>query len=198
MPDRRRHDEGGTYKGGKVMKTGMAWTAAAALLVLAACSRREEPDMNIPGAELNRQTGVLTSRQGIQLNTTSAIGGCLSPEDARRPPSAFPPEQRRQIVACFNSQTADQLNPQLPRQVDQITRLDRLSADGPVLTYYYTVSRSAASLGPTAGQQIEAGIRRMACSQAPIRQTIEMGGAYAYRYVDNQGASIHAFRIDAC
>ena len=180
------------------MKTGMAWTAVAALLALAACSRREEPEMNIPGAELNRQTGVLTTKQGIQLNTTSAIGGCLSPEDAQRPPSAFPPEQRRQIVACFNAQTAEQLNPQLPRQVDEITRLDRLSADGPVLTYHYTVSRSAASLGSTAPQQIESGIRRMACSQAAMRQTMQMGGAYAYRYVDNQGALIHSFRIDAC
>lgn len=180
------------------MKTRMACTAAVVVLALVACSRREDPEINIPNAEYNRQTGVITTKQGVQFNATSAVGSCLSPGDARRPPSDFTPEQRRQVVACFNAQTAEQLNPQLPRQIDPITRLDRLSAAGPVLTYYYTVSRSAASLGPNVGQQIESGIRRMACSQAPMRQSMEMGGSYKYRYVDNQGQLIHEFTVETC
>jgi hypothetical protein len=31
-----------------------------------------------------------------------------------------------------------------------------------------------------------------------MRQTLQMGGAYAYRWVDNQGTLIHQMRIDAC
>jgi hypothetical protein len=179
------------------MKTATGWVAGAALLVLAACSRRE-PDMNIAGAEYNQQTGILSTKEGLQLNATSAVGGCMSQEDARRPPSDFTPERRGQLLSCLNNQTVRQVSPQLPRQLDAITSWDRISADGPVTTYHYTISRPASSLGPNAGQQLETMVRRTVCAQGPMRQTIEFGGAFVYRYDDNQGSLVHQFRIDAC
>lgn len=185
-------------EGDKAMKTGMACMALVAVVALAACSKREDPNFNIPGAEYNNQSGVLTTKEGIQLNATSATNTCVSPGDAQRPAASFSPEERLRIVSCFNTQTAAQLNPQLPRQVDQITRLDRISAEGPLLTYYYTVSAPAASLGPNAGQRIEAGTSRMVCSQPGVRQSLEMGRIYAYRYVDSQGQLIHSFRLSSC
>ncbi len=177
------------------MKTGMLLTAGAALLA-GACSRGEENET--PAVQFNQQTGVATTKQGIQANGLSAAGNCLSPSDMQRPPSDFSPEQRREIVGCMNAALAAQINPQLPRQIDELTRLDRIEATGPTITYHYTVLRSASSLPPNAGQQIEAGGRRLVCAQAAMRQTLQMGGAYAYRYVDNQGAMIHQFRVDAC
>lgn len=176
------------------MKMRMLLTAGAGLLVIAACSRTEEPGVP-PGVQFNKQTGVVTTKQGIQANGMSAAGNCLSPGDMQRGPSDFSPEQRREIVACMNAQLAAQINPQLPRQVDEITRLDRIQADGPTVTYHYTVLQALPS---NAAQQIETMGRRMVCSQAAMRQTLQMGGAYAYRYVDNQGGLIHQFRIEAC
>lgn len=179
------------------MRTGMLLTAGAVLLATAACSRRDEPPA-MPGVEVHRQTGVLTGPGGIQANGASATGECLSPEDARRPPSDFPPEQRRQIVGCINAQLARQVNPQLPRMIDEITRLDRLSTEGSMLSYSYTVMRPASTLPANAAQLLEQQSRSFACSQPATRQTIQMGGAYGYRWVDSQGALIHQVRIDAC
>lgn len=180
------------------MKSWMLCTALAAGVSLSACSKHENPEINVPGTDYNQQTGILTTNQGIQLNATTAIGSCVSPEDAQRPASAFTPEQRLQIVSCFNTQTANQLNPQLPRQIDQITRLDRITAEGPLLTYYYSVSSPAASLGANAAQRIEAGTRQTVCVQPGVRQSLEMGRIYAYRYVDSQGQLIHSFRLTSC
>ena len=180
------------------MKTRIVYTALAVGVALAACSKRENPEINVPGAEYNKQTGVLTTKQGIQLNATTAIGSCVSPADAQRPASSFTPEQRLQIVSCFNTQTADQLNPQLPRQIDQITRLDRITAEGPLLSYFYTVSSPAAALGPNAAERIEAGTRQNVCTQPGVRQSLDMGRIYAYRYVDSQGQLIHSFRLTSC
>lgn len=176
------------------MKTRMLLTASVVLVAVGACSRNDEPEMP-PGVELNKQTGVVTTKQGIQANGMSAAGACLSPSDMQRSPADFSPDQRRQIVACMNAQLAAQINPQLPRQVDQITRLDRIEANGPTVTYHYTVLQD---LPANAAQTIEQMGRRLVCSQAAMRQTLQMGGAYAYRYMNSQGGLIHQFRIDAC
>lgn len=177
------------------MKTRMLLTAGAVLL-LGACSRGNSG--NIAGVETNAETGITTTPQGIQLNSISAVGGCLSPEDQRRPTSDFTPEQRRQIVACFNAAAAQQVNAQLPKQIDPVTRLDRIAADGALLTYHYTILRPASSL-PAAGiEQIKTQTRRLVCVQPQMRQTLELGGSFAYRWVDNQGAPLGDLRIDAC
>jgi hypothetical protein len=178
-----------------MMKIRMLLTAGVALVAVAACSsRNDEPEVP-PGVQLNKQTGVVTTKQGIQANGMSAAGACLQPSDMNRSPSEFTPDQRREIVACMNAQLAAQINPQLPRQVDQITRLDRIEANGLTVTYHYTVLQA---LPANAAQQIETMGRRLVCGQTAMRQTLQMGGAYAYRYVDAQGGLIHQFRIDAC
>jgi hypothetical protein len=179
------------------MKTGMWLTTGTALLALAACSRSSETNGPL-GVRTNEQTGVMTTPQGLQANGLASASECLSPSDMQRPATDFSPDQRRQVVACINASLARQLNPQLPRQIDPVTRLDRLSTEGPTLTYHYTVLRSASSLPANAGEQLETMTRRVACSQPQMRQTLQLGGAYGYRWVDNQGVVIHEMRIDAC
>lgn len=137
---------------------------------------------------------MMTTPQGLQANSLASAGECLSPSDMQRPASEFSADQRRQIVACM----ARQLNPQLPRQIDPVTRLDRLSTEGPMLVYHYTILRAASSLPANAAEQLEAMTRRAACAQPQMRQTLQLGGAYGYRWVDNQGVPIHRLRIDAC
>jgi hypothetical protein len=168
----------------------MVLAAGAAVLALAACGRSNGPEM--------AQNGVIKGPTGLQVNALSAAGDCLSPSDQQRSAEDFTPDQRRQIVGCVNAAMARQVNTQLPKQIDAVTRLDRLSTEGPLLTYHYTVLRPASQLPPNAGSQLDTQTRRMACAQPQMRQTLEMGGAYAYRWVDNQGALIHEMRIDAC
>ena len=78
------------------MKAGMLLTAGAALLVTGACSRgADEGSTNNPaGVDYNQQTGVLTTKQGLQANGLSAAGDCLSPSGSRRKHAATPAPAR--------------------------------------------------------------------------------------------------------
>ena len=102
------------------------------------------------------------------------------------------------MVSCLNAATARQINGQLPRQLDEYTRLDRISTEGPLLTYHYTIMRPTSALPARFGEQLEARQRRMVCAQPQARQTMEFGGAYGFRWVDNQGVLIRELRLDAC
>lgn len=172
------------------MKTGMVLVAGAAVLALAACGQSNEPEIG--------KNGVIKGPTGLQVNAQSAAGDCLSPADQARPAAEFSPEQRRQIVGCVNAAMARQVNAQLPQQIDPLTRLDRISTDGPLLTYHYSILRPASELPPQIGPQLETQTRRMVCAQPQMRQTLGLGGSYAYRWVDNQGTLVHQLRIDAC
>jgi hypothetical protein len=179
------------------MRAGLLLTAGVALVGLAACSRGEDKSAP-PAAQYNSQTGVVKGAAGLEANGLSAAGECLSAEDQRRQPSDFTPERRRQIVSCINAQLAQQVNPQLPRQIDPATRLDRLSTNGPELIYHYTVMRPASQLPANAGEQLERSTRTSVCGQPAMRQTLQMGGIYGYRWVDNRGQPIHQLSISAC
>jgi hypothetical protein len=175
------------------MKSGTILTAGVALLALAACSKRNDTPTATTDAN-----GVTTGAAGLQVNAVGAATACLSPSDMNRPPSDFTEEQRRQIVGCINTAAARQVNAQLPKQIDEITRLDSLSTEGPLLTYHYPMLRPASSLPAGAAERLGTMTRTMVCGQAQMRQTLQLGGSYAYRWVDNAGALIHEIRIDAC
>ena len=173
------------------MKSRIILTAGVALLALAACSKRND-------TTTTSSNGVTTGAAGLQVNAVGAATACLSPSDMNRPPSDFTVEQRRQIVGCINTAAARQVNAQLPKQIDEITRLDSLSTEGPLLTYHYTIQRAASSLPPGSGERLASMTRTMVCGQPQMRQTLQLGGSYAYRWVDNAGVLIHELRIDNC
>ena len=168
-------------------------TAGLALLALAACSKRDDSGT----AATPANNGVI-SNGGLQVNAIGAATSCIAPEDMNRPIQEFSQEQRRQLVACMNTATARQINAQLPKQLDEYTRLDRLSTEGPLMTYHYTVLRTPAGLPGNLGTQLEASTRRLTCANPQAVQTLQFGGSYAFRWVDDQGALIHETRIDAC
>lgn len=174
------------------MKSRIILTAGVALLALAACSNRNA------ATTTTSSNGVTTGAAGLQVNAVGAATSCLSPGDMTRSPESFSPDQRRQIVGCINTAAARQVNAQLPKQIDEITRLDNLTTEGPLLTYHYTILRAASSLPAGAGERLGTMTRTMVCGQPQMRQTLQLGGAYAYRWVDNQGVLIHEIRIDAC
>jgi hypothetical protein len=89
------------------------------------------------------------------VDDQQALDTCLSPADQQRSPADFSPAQRLQIVGCLTAASARQLNAQLPRQVDALTRLDQVTAAGAELTYHYSISRAAADLPADVGARLE-------------------------------------------
>ncbi len=168
----------------------------AALLALAGCSRKSAEENAL--YQINEQSGVITTKQGLQFNSAEAVGDCMTPEEARRSPGDFSRDRAREIVSCLNQETVRQVTPQLPMMADQYTRLDRISAAGPETTYHQTLLLRAASIRRENLQAAEAQVRRMVCAQAPMRVTLEMGGSFVYRWTDQQGTPIHQFSILAC
>ena len=192
------------------MRIVMMTATCVAALALAGCNRGGPANNQAAsGPPANGVAGLPTPgprpTQGSTATTTSlpvdaqgVVNTCISQADQARPIAEFDANQRRQIVSCLNAEAARQLNPQLPVQVDPLTRLDRISTEGPLLTYHYTVSRRVAQLPAGVGPQLASSTRMTVCARPDMRQTLELGGAYAYRWVDPDGAVIQEVRIDSC
>ena len=134
----------------------------------------------------------------VNIDTAQAVNACMSPAEQRRPLNQTTPAQRRRVIACVNAAAARQANAQLPAQVDEMTRLDRITAVGMVLTYHATITRAKAELPANAGQMLESSTRANVCAQPNMVQTMQMGGIYGYRWVDRNGVLIHQIRITGC
>ena len=134
----------------------------------------------------------------VNVDANQAVNACVSADERQRPLTEISVARRRAIVACVFQATARQINPQLPVQVDNVTRLDRITVSGATLTYHYTVARRLADLPANARQIMEGTTRNNACAQANMRQTLQMGGSYGYRWVDSAGRQIHRMTISAC
>ncbi len=162
----------------------MRGISLVACLGLAACSQQ-------PGATADNPLG-------LKLDEKGAIAACMSPEEERTPAVQFAPERRLQIIACIQAQAAQQVRPQLPQQVDPMTTLADISAEGTMLTYHQTVNLDATTTSAATLEQIEARVRAYVCGQSQMRETIDMGGGYTYRWTDRNGRPLHEVRIDRC
>jgi hypothetical protein len=135
---------------------------------------------------------------GLKQDTQSAVAACISPEDQLKSPQEVSAAKRQEIIGCVNAHMAEQIRPQLPVDVDHVTQLVDITSEGPMLTYHYRVSMKAGDLRPGVVEEIESQVRRTACAQPQMRQTIGFGGAYGYRWDDREGERIHSVRIDSC
>jgi hypothetical protein len=166
--------------------TMMKWTAPIAGLLLSLSG----------GGQAASQAAPASPRASV--NDQQVLGACLSPADRQRSPNDFSPAQRLRIVACLTAGAARQLNAGLPRQVDALTRLDRVTAAGTELTYHYSIGRAAAELPADVGARLESATRAYVCAQHSMVSTMQMGGVYVYRWADSAGQPIHQMRITGC
>ena len=134
----------------------------------------------------------------VRVDSGEAVRQCLTPAEQRRPIASLTPAQRRRLIGCINAAAARQINAQLPTQIDDITRLDRVTTEGPQLTYHYSVARRLADLPAGIGAGVERSTRTHVCAQPQMTRTMAMGGAYAYRWVDADRTLIHQMRITSC
>ncbi len=134
----------------------------------------------------------------VDVDTGRAVNACLTPEEQRLPLSEFNAAQRRRLVTCIFEDTARQINAQLPVQIDQLMRLERITTAGPALIYHYRVARRRAELPADAAQMLEQSTRSNVCAQQNMVQTMGLGGSYGYRWVDSAGVQIHQINISRC
>lgn len=175
---------------------------ATIALAVAGCSRSPENQAagtaNQAAGAGNQAAAQPAPTLNVSLDASSLVSACLTPEEARRPLASFTPEQKRAFVACANREAARQVNPQLPKRVDQITTLTSIAAEDATVVYNYTVDVDAGTITDSARRQLEQATRASVCRQANMVQTMAMGGSYAYVWADRAGRPIHQLRIDAC
>jgi hypothetical protein len=134
----------------------------------------------------------------INIDSQQAVNACLTPAQQRLPVARMSAAQRQRILACVNAAAARQANAQLPVQIDSVTRLDRITTAGSLLTYHYTIARRAAELPAGVREAVERETRANVCRQANMVSTIRMGGVYGYRWVDPDGVLIHEMQVSSC
>jgi hypothetical protein len=140
----------------------------------------------------------VANRLGLKMDPQAATAACASPEVQAQDPHSLPLEQRQQIIGCINEQAARQIRPSLPLQIDPVTKLVAIDAEGAVLTYTNRVESARDQLPANVGELLERQVRTTACGSPQMRQTIELGGAYRWRWNDQSGHEIHSAQIDHC
>jgi len=176
------------------MRVSIGLMGAVVALALAGC-KQERRD---PTSGLDQKSRDILEKANIQIDTERLSQTCLRPGDANRPIAAFSDAERIELIACANREVVRVMTPRLPIQVDALTSLTSVVANGPMLTYNSRVDIDASQLAPAQIQQLHQATRTNVCGQAPMRQTISMGGAYAYVWTDRNGRSLPPLRIDSC
>ena len=134
----------------------------------------------------------------LALDRQRLVDTCIPRTDRDRPIGQLGAARRRALNLCLNTETARQLGARLPIRIDSRTMLDRVTVDGPALVYRYRVDKRLAELPAGAADRIEAHTRRSACAGEDVQQTIALGGAQVYQWVDREQATIREVRVDRC
>lgn len=124
----------------------------------------------------------------------AACGGEVQREQFVRLPKA---EQVRRLT-CFTREAAVRFNRTLPNKVDAATTLERVSADGTMLTYHYTVDILRADLRPGALDTFKPTVKAKVCAAADMNMIVSVGGSYRYSWMDRAGEQIGDYLVDRC
>jgi hypothetical protein len=180
---------------GVFMKLGHGLIGAAIALALVGCEQERPRD---PMSGLDRKSRDILEKANIQIDTDRLAQTCMRPGDASRPIAAFSEAERLELIACANREVVRVMTPRLPLRVDPLTSVTSVVASGPLLTYNARVDIDASQLVPAQIQQLHQTTRTTVCGQSAMRQTISLGGAYAYAWTDRNGRSLPPLRIDSC
>lgn len=102
-------------------------------------------------------------------------------------------------IAEDHRRAAEQENKGLPRQVDQITELVSISANGLTTTSHFRILAPAARINRAmAAQQITRMLRMTVCRRPKGRLFVENGAVVAASYVDVAGQPVLTVRLTSC
>ena len=119
-----------------------------------------------------------------------AACGDVSPEDDEAAIAAK--------LACFTAEAAKAANAELPRKVDEVLTLERVSAEGTRITYHYTLAILAADIPAGALDTMKASVVDSVCKAEPMRAAMAAGGSYRYLWADQAGAPVSELVMTAC
>jgi len=135
------------------------------------------------------------TKPAFETDSDAAIAPCVAGYDQTRDPT---PAEWKQIISCVFTNTAAQMDAQLPKKIDQITTLVSVSSSGPTFNYTYVLDVSMADVQQANIDSLEAATRENACTDPSMTQTMALGGSYFYRWVDRSGNQITTLRIEGC
>jgi hypothetical protein len=160
----------------------------------AAANQAAPANAAVPGNETANAAQGLT----LPIDEARLVETCIPAADRERAIEDIPVEQRTRIITCLNAENARQLSARLPARIDSRTLVERVTAEGPVLTHHYRVTVRLADLPAGIGDQFEASARTMLCSDPEVGQLFALGGVQVYRWLDSEDALIREVRVERC
>ena len=134
----------------------------------------------------------------IKVQAESVADLCVPAADRDRPMSDYSDAERIAMISCAQRQSARQVNAQLPNQIDEITVLERITADGARLTYHSRLALAATRITAAQRAALIEGTRNFVCSNDDMLQTMSYGGSYGYVWIDPDDVEIARTVIEGC
>lgn len=135
---------------------------------------------------------------GLTADADALARTCVPSGQHDRPMANFSPAERIALVSCAQREVARQLNAQLPRQIDDLTLLHVITTEGAQLTYHFKLAVDAKDINAAQRANLVQTTRAHVCRQADMRQTMSLGGSYAYVWIDPGDIEIARTVIEAC
>ena len=127
-----------------------------------------------------------------------AVAGCVPPARPAGGPESLSAAARTAALSCVARESARLISSQLPMQIDEITTLRAVAADGPQLTYLNDVEVDGAGLTTEQSEALMETTRAYVCSQPLMRAAVSVGSSYRYIWVDRTGAEFNRMTIERC
>ena len=137
------------------------------------------------------------SDSGFVTDQQAATAPCLNGSEEAAADSLSRAEWQK-IIACIFQNTAAQMTPQLPKQMDEGISLVAVSSSGPTFNYTYIVDIAASEVTDGGRAGLSSATRKNVCADGSMLTTLEYGGSYFYRWLDRTGTKLHELRIESC
>ena len=146
--------------------------------------------------------GLLAASAQAQTQPSDADGAAVAAacggEVQREQLMAMPKAKRVEKLSCFTREAAKRFNKTLPQKVDDVTVLQRVSAEGTILTYYSAVNVLKSDLPAGALEAFKPKVHQQVCAAADMKLIISVGGSYQYRWYDKNAEAIGETTVSSC
>lgn len=103
---------------------------------------------------------------------------------------------RQERIAKASTSIAKRMNFSLPKKIDEMASLQKVSAKGATLTFYYLLNRKIA--GAEASQFLEErkkNLKSQHCINPSLEKVLRMGGAFRFYFTDSRGSEVGSFLL---
>jgi len=134
----------------------------------------------------------------VRTDSAELVRRCVPAGMESRAMSELSAAQRQTMMSCAQGEAARQLNAQTPIQVDELSAVRSVTAEGAQLTYHMQVQVNLADVTDAQRAGVVQSTRGNVCGLEQMRRTMAMGGSYRYIWTDRTGAEIARTVIAGC